>query len=63
MYLCNMESYLQKPVAVSSIQDEIITNLPQLKAILGNKSCSESNLFLCLDFQFPFIRHNSRFLN
>ena len=28
MYLCNMENYLQKLVAVSSIQDEIITHLP-----------------------------------
>ena len=63
MYLCNMESYLQNLVAVSSIQDEIIANLPQLKAILGNKSCGVSNLFLYQDFQFPFIRHSSRFLN
>ena len=37
MYLRNMESYLQKLVVVSSIQDEIITDLPQLKAILGHK--------------------------
>ena len=46
-----------------SIQDEIITHLPQLKTILGSKSCAVSNLFLCLDFQFHFIRYNSRFLN
>ena len=37
MYLCNMESYLQKLVAVSYFQDEIITHFPQLKDILGNK--------------------------
>ena len=36
MYLRNMESYLQKLVVVS-FQDEIITDLPQLKAILGHK--------------------------
>ena len=63
MYIYNMESYLQKLVAVCSIQDEIITHLPQLKAILGNKSCAVSNLFSCLDFQFHFIRYNSRLLN
>ena len=34
-YMCNMESYLQKLVAVSSVQDEIITHFPQLKVILG----------------------------
>ena len=45
MYLCNMENYLQKLVAVSLIQDEIITHLSQLKAILGNKSCAASNYF------------------
>ena len=45
MYLRNMENYLQILVAVSSIQDEIITQLPQLKAILGNKSCAVSNSF------------------
>ena len=55
MYLCNMESYLQKLVAVSSIQNEIITHLPQLKAILGQKS-----YFSYLDFQFHFIRYNNR---
>ena len=45
MYLCNMDmltciyaSYLQKLVAVSSIQDEIITHLAQLKAILKKRS-------------------------
>ena len=34
-YMRNMESYLQKLVAVSSVQDEIITHFPQLKVILG----------------------------
>ena len=57
-----MESYLQKLAAVSSIQHEIITHLPQLKAILGHKSCAVSNLFSSLDFQFHFIRYNSRLL-
>ena len=60
MYLCNMESYLQKLVAVSSIQNEIITHLPQLKAMLGQKSCAVSNFFSYLDFQFHFIRYNNR---
>ena len=63
MHLCNMESYLQKLVAVSSIQDEIITHLPQLKAILGHKSCALSNLLSRLDFQFHFIRYNSRLVH
>ena len=44
MYLCSMDNYLQKLVAVFSIQDEIITHLPPLKAILGNKSCTASKL-------------------
>ena len=55
MYLCSMDNYLQKLVAVSSIQDEIITHLPQLKVILENKSCAVSNIFLRLNFQFYFI--------
>ena len=63
MYLYNVESYLQKLVAVSSIQDEIITHLPPLKAIFRHKSCALSNLFSCLDFQFYFIRYNSRLLH
>ena len=58
-----MQGYLQKLVTVSSIQDEIITHLPQLKAIFGNKSSTVSNLFSCLDFQLHFIRYNSRLLN
>ena len=62
MYLCSMDNYLQKLVAVSSIQDEIITHLPQLKAILGNKSCAASNIFLRLNFQFYFIRYNTCFV-
>ena len=53
---------LTEIVAVSYIQDEIITNLPQLKAILGHKSCAVSNLFSCLDFQFHFVCYNSRLL-
>ena len=58
-----MQSYLQKLVTLSSIQDEIITHLTQLKAIFGNKSSAVSNLFSCLDFQLHFIRYNSRLLN
>ena len=45
MYLCKMENYLQKLLAMSSVQDEIITHSPQLKAILGNKPCAASNSF------------------
>ena len=62
MYLCNIDNYLQKLVAVSSVQYEIITHLPQLKAIFGNKSCAVSNIFLCLNFQFYFIRYNTCFV-
>ena len=45
MYLCNIESYLQKLIAESSIQGEIITQLPQLKAISGIKSYAMSICF------------------
>ena len=38
MLTCIYASYLQKLVAVSSIQDEIITHLAQLKAILKKRS-------------------------
>ena len=60
MYLFNIESYLQKLIAEFSIQGEIITQLPQLKAISGIKSYAMSNLFSC---QFHFICYNSGLLN
>ena len=63
MHLCSIESYLQKLVTVSSIQEELIKYLPQFKAIFENKSCAVSNLFLCLNCQLNFIHYNSRFVN
>ena len=54
-----MESFLQKLLAVSSIQDEVITHFPKLNAILGNKSCTVSNFFSCLNFEFHFTHYNS----
>ena len=38
--LCSVDAYLQQLVAVSSLQDDLITYLDPLKNILANKSCA-----------------------